>query len=360
MKRLLVLIVAVVALAAACSDTDAQGRPVALSVNDDVEFSRQEIYDQIEVLSGASSNTYGSAEVAGWLDTLVVGTLAMEIFEERGLEVPEELVVQQLDALRAAPGAEDLGEDMLVQLAPLLIAQEALLELAEVDEPPPLTEEVIVAYHESSVQECVSLRHILVSTESRTAEEAEALIAEVQFRVLAGESFADLADELSEDPGSVGQGGFYDCAPQGTYVPEFDNAAWSQPIGEVGPPVATDFGVHLILVEERGSPSLEESRADIEAALAEQAAQVVDQERRTVVSEWLIEATLDANVFVDGRFGRWVPIDVAETGEPEIVDPDDALAYALLPPEGPVVPTPDSPLGGELAPLGGEPVPVDG
>lgn len=356
MKRLLVLLFALAALGAACSGTDTQGRPVALSVNDDVEFSRQEIYDQVEVLSGESSNTYESTAVSGWLDTLVVGALAMEIFEERGLPVPEELVVQQLDALQAAPGAADLGEDMLLTLAPLLVAQEALLELVEVDQPAPPTEEAVLAYYEGTAQECVTLRHILVTTETRTAEEAGATVAEIQGRLGAGDEFADLVSEFSEDPGSMDQGGLYDCAPQGSYVPEFDDAAWAQPIGEVGEPVETEFGVHLIVVEERGSPSLEDSRADIEAALAEQAFQALDQERRGVVSGWLVDATLTAEVYVDGRFGRWVPIDIAPSGQPEEVEPDDALAYAILPPEGPEVPAPELPFGEELPPLDGAPV----
>ena len=360
MNRLLPVLLALVALGAACSGTDTQGRPVALSVNGDVEFSRQEIYDQVEVLSGDSSNTYESTAVSGWLDTLVVGALATEILDERGLPVPEELVVQQLDALRAAPGSENLGDDMLLELAPLLVAQEALLGLVEVDVPAPPTEEDVVAYHEATAEECVTLRHILVSTETRTAAEAEATVVEVQDRLADGEEFADLAAEFSEDPGSATEGGLYDCAPQGTYVPEFDEAAWSQPVGEVGESIQTEFGVHVIVVEDRGAPSLEDSRDSIEAAFAQQAAETLDQERRGVVSGWLVEATLEADVYVDGRFGRWVPIDISATGQPEEVAPHDAVAYALLPPEGPVVPEPDLPFGEELLPLDGGQAPPGG
>ena len=143
-------------------------------------------------------------------------------------------------------------------------------------------------------------------------------------------------------------------------MPGFEEAAWSQPIGEIGEPVATDFGVHIIVVEERGAPSLEESRSEIEAALTQQGFELLDQERRAIVSEWLIEATLEADVYVDSRFGRWAPIDIGLTGEAEVVEPEDALAYAVVPPEGPVPAPPQLPLDAGVPPLGGGVVPSEG
>ena len=50
-------------------------------------------------------------------------------------------------------------------------------------------------------------------------------------------------------------------------VPQFEQAAFSQPIGKVGEPVESPFGYHLILVEERRSKGLEDVRKTIEEKL---------------------------------------------------------------------------------------------
>ncbi len=86
--------------------------------------------------------------------------------------------------------------------------------------------------------------HILVETE------AEAL--DVLARIEAGEEFAALATELSTDPGSGANGGSLGVQPRGTYVPEFSEAVYAEDtvIGEVVGPVKSEFGYHLIVVNE--------------------------------------------------------------------------------------------------------------
>jgi parvulin-like peptidyl-prolyl isomerase len=89
----------------------------------------------------------------------------------------------------------------------------------------------------------IHARHILVETR----EEAEAVLE----RLEAGEDFAALAEELSQDPGSGEDGGDLGWFPQGRMVPEFDEAAFSLSPGETSDVVETSFGFHIILVEER-------------------------------------------------------------------------------------------------------------
>ena len=92
-------------------------------------------------------------------------------------------------------------------------------------------------------------RHILVETE----EEALA----VKERLEAGEAFEDLAAELSNDPGSGQEGGDLGWFTEEDMVAPFAEAAFSLEIGEIGDPVETQFGWHVIDVLEREEREVE-------------------------------------------------------------------------------------------------------
>ena len=85
-------------------------------------------------------------------------------------------------------------------------------------------------------------------------DEAQALarIIEVQQKLGAGEDFAVLATEYSDDTGSAASGGELGWFPRGSgLVQEFEDAAFALQAGELSQPVKTQFGYHLIQVEER-------------------------------------------------------------------------------------------------------------
>jgi peptidyl-prolyl cis-trans isomerase C len=84
-------------------------------------------------------------------------------------------------------------------------------------------------------------RHILLPTE----EEAKAALA----RVKKGEDFAKVATELSKDPG--GEGGDLGWFTKDKMVPEFADAAFKMEPGQVSDPVKSQFGWHIIKVEEK-------------------------------------------------------------------------------------------------------------
>ena len=84
-----------------------------------------------------------------------------------------------------------------------------------------------------------------------------------------------LASEFSEDPGSKDKGGVYTFG-RGRMVKPFEDAAFSQPVGEIGEPVRTNYGYHVLKVLERteaGTIAFEDVRANISAALFREAAE---------------------------------------------------------------------------------------
>ncbi|SDE52668.1 peptidyl-prolyl cis-trans isomerase C [Thermus arciformis] len=102
-------------------------------------------------------------------------------------------------------------------------------------------------------------RHILLPT-LEAAKEALA-------RLERGEAFSEVAQALSQDPGSKEAGGDLGCAPEGTYIPAFERALLALRPGEVSSPVGTEYGFHLILLERVVPPGrypLEEVRQDLE------------------------------------------------------------------------------------------------
>ena len=92
--------------------------------------------------------------------------------------------------------------------------------------------------------EKVTASHILVDTEASATE--------IKEKIDNGElSFTEAASEFSLDAGSATQGGSLGSFGKGQMVAQFEDAAFSQEIGVISDPVETDFGYHLILVEDR-------------------------------------------------------------------------------------------------------------
>ena len=105
-----------------------------------------------------------------------------------------------------------------------------------------------------SVPEERKVRHILFTIpEGASEDEVEAVRAkaeEVLKRIRDGESFAELAKEVSEDSGSADMGGDLGFIAQGVMEPDFEQVAFALKEGEVSEPVLTSFGFHLIEVDE--------------------------------------------------------------------------------------------------------------
>lgn len=137
---------------------------------------------------------------------------------------------------------------------------------------PQLTEEALRARYEQDVAsaeagEEVRARHILVATE----DEAKDVIS----RLNDGAAFEDLAKEVSTGPSGVNGGdlGFFRA---GQMVPEFEQAAFALEPGAISEPVQTQFGWHVIKLEERRAltpPAFEQVAAELREQVGRELAQ---------------------------------------------------------------------------------------
>src|SRR3972149_11399986 len=89
----------------------------------------------------------------------------------------------------------------------------------------------------------VRARHILVPTEA----EAKAVLDEIK----KGTDFAELAKQKSKDPGAAAEGGDLGYFAKEQMVPEFAEAAFKMNKGQISEPVKTQFGWHVIKVEDK-------------------------------------------------------------------------------------------------------------
>jgi peptidyl-prolyl cis-trans isomerase D len=124
-------------------------------------------------------------------------------------------------------------------------------------------------------------RHILVE-EGKDDAAAKAKAESIYQRAKAGEDFAKLAEENSDDPGSKAQGGELGWATRESYVPAFADALFSMKKGEIRGPVKTQFGYHVIELEDvepAHQRSFEEVRPELEADYRNEKSQSIFYEK---------------------------------------------------------------------------------
>ena len=88
----------------------------------------------------------------------------------------------------------------------------------------------------------------MIPNRIRPDEASEKLIEEIKERIEAGESFATLASEYSDDPGSKQEGGRLDWAGEGVYDDEFERQIKKSNLNEITEPFLSQFGWHILEV----------------------------------------------------------------------------------------------------------------
>ena len=185
--------------------------------------------------------------------------------------------------LLAAEGMKnglDKGTDVQKQLNLLrenLVAQE---ELKQIDNTIAVSDaDLKKAYEENKKDyEQVKAKHILIAFKGSPAAqkgkkeltdaEAKAKAESLRAEIVAGKAkFEDVAKKESDDVESGKNGGDLGAFSRGQMVPEFENAAFGAKVGEITPVVKTQFGYHIIKVEEHSSTPFDQVKATLEKSV---------------------------------------------------------------------------------------------
>jgi len=139
--------------------------------------------------------------------------------------------------------------------------------------------------------EYIDVTHILIGTEERSDEEALALAQDVRERALASpDTFTRLVMEYSDDPAKAQNEGTYLRVSRGQMAEPFENAAYAlENAGNVSAPVKTNYGYHIIRLDQRYEPGkrpFEEVRDD---AVAKMKQRHVNEFQETYIKGLLAE-----------------------------------------------------------------------
>lgn len=272
---------------------------------------------------GTGKGTFDSAFTALALTRQIYYVLVENQLRERKLTVgppdlgaARQVVVEQLQGEEVfknfSPGYQD---ELVLRQAQLDVLT---LSVNGAESPDQATRAYFDSHQDEFTRACV--RHILVPDQAKADE--------LRTRLVAGEDFATIARAESKDPQSAARGGELGCditrATQ--FVPEFLLAIFAQPVGEVGQPVKTQFGFHLIKVESRAVPPFDDK-------VSAQVRQKLTEGGQQKVLELLQEAAKKADIEIDPKYGTFNK----EGDAPAVVPPQ---APSTTPPAGPGPSTP--------------------
>lgn len=289
MKRVFVLIAALGLVLVACGNSSS----TAATVNG-IDITADDIdglfYEADEELTDAQNSQY--------LGTLIRWTaIEQRAATDLGFEPTQEETDAEVETILFDSGYvgdldgflvdQNVSEAGLTMVANQFLIEDAVAEAVTPTVDIPTAADAQAAIDENPLEFTeVCASHILVETE----DEAKTVVA----RLDGGEDFAAAATEVSIDTGSGPDGGSLGCSSASAYVPEFAAATVEAPIGEVTQPIETDYGYHIILVEDRT------------VATAEEVLPFMEEQLVVVATDtWLLDAVTAADVTVEAEYGTW-------------------------------------------------------
>jgi foldase protein PrsA len=296
-SRARIILSSAVVLLSACSAFDTAAATVNGRKIDEGRFVRQLDFvladpGFAEQFPGAQGVEQRKAEARNLLTFLIHQQLVQSYADEHDIRATTEEVQSQIDALIAQLGGREIYEQQLQRSGATagdvedLIRQQILRgKVADSVVEEQVTEEQLQQTYEDRVAEFTQVRvsHILV----RSQDQARKILEDATPK-----TFAKLARKFSEDPGSAPQGGDLGLQRPVDLVEPFGQATLEIPVGEIGGPVQTEFGFHIIYVQDRQAQPFEDVQADL-----------LEEVRGQVFTSWLLGRVEGAEIRVNPRYG---------------------------------------------------------
>lgn len=155
----------------------------------------------------------------------------------------------------------------------------------------------------------LTVRHLIVLSprweDEATRDAAREKASGALDRIRAGEAFPVVAAEISEEPGAEGRQGLLEPGRQGAWVGEFWSAAVSLDVGAVSPVVETQYGFHVLRLEDKATVPFAQARPGV-------AMQVAQRERGVLGALQAWTDSLETEVTVDDEaWAAWTAGDAA-------------------------------------------------
>lgn len=241
-----------------------------------------------------------------YLTTLIRRAVLTPEAADRGIEVTDQEVQEQVDAIEAEFPSRSAFEEALKEqgltLAQLtqLIEDRALEEKlrAEITADVGPTDEEIRAHYDENLGDYqeVEAQHILVDNRGLATDVSRDLQAAPKGQV--AELFAQLARRHSSDESNKDDAGRLGYFSPGDFVPEFEEGAAALDIGQISDPIRSEFGWHVIRVTDRRPIPFERASEQI-------AIQLGGNTEEDAWQEWLTETYEAADVEVNPRYGEF-------------------------------------------------------
>lgn len=271
-KYLVLVVVLLVSISLAACTTK---KDVVAKI-DDIEISQDELNDLLVKKHGLET-----------LNSLISETIIKLEIDKADINIPDEEVEEEFDSmaaqyggmeeLKAAMAQANLTEKEIKDEIKTSLSLEKLLQ-PQMD----INDAEVSKYYEENkanfIQaEQINASHILVKEEAQAKDIAKKLEA--------GEDFAELAKTYSIDEANKENGGSLGFFERGEMVEEFDEVAFKLKEGQISEPVKTNFGYHIIKVQEKKeaiTTKLEDSSEDIKN-------QLIKIKMPEVFSQWYAE-----------------------------------------------------------------------
>jgi foldase protein PrsA len=282
-NKKIVLIIAVLILAIGVFLSFALPKDKAVAKVDGKAINKDELYDVMV-------EQYGAATV----EQLIADKIVASEAKKEKVTITDKELNEEVDKLKESYGGEEVFNQMLesnnTTVDALKDDLKNYLTIRKLLEPQiKITDEELQTYFDENKDsfgeaEQVKASHILVADEA-TANEIKQKLAD-------GADFAELAKEYSTDEGTKENGGELGFFAKGTMVTEFDDVAFTLPVNEISDPVKTDYGYHIIKVEEKKEAkeaNFDDSKKEIKETL-------IQQKMETEYSTWLEEKKKDYDI----------------------------------------------------------------